>query len=196
MGTVQSNSLYDKLMRFGQCARRESRILHTVFQAIQFDFQPQPSNRRLWQLKLLIFPISLMIVGHIYLLYFFTPLMELFAYTLSTTPDGAAEHVSHRQRTVSVILGLFAFCLTFNRMYLMCFTIAFFILGSGQVYDFSHRLMLDRSLMSHLENYQIDYLFMVGNVGNTIRVSFFATIVYGFWATLKKNMELMTAQTR
>ena len=122
--------------------------------------------------------------------------MELFAYTLSTTPDAAAEHVSHRQRTVSVILGLFAFCLTFNRMYLMCFTIAFFILGSGQVYDFSHRLMLDRSLMSHLENYQIDYLFMVGNVGNTIRVSFFATIVYGFWATLKKNMELMTAQTR
>jgi hypothetical protein len=122
--------------------------------------------------------------------------MKLFAYTLSTTPDGAAAHVRHRQQTASIVLGLFAFCFTFNRMYLTCFTIAFFIVGSGQVYDFSHRLMLDRSLISHLENYQIDYLFMVGNVGNTVRVAFFATIGYGFWATLKKNMELMTAQTR
>jgi hypothetical protein len=183
-------------MKYGQYVRRKGRILHTLFQAIQFDFQPQPSNRRLWQLKLLIFPILLVSLGHIYLLYFSEPLMKLFAYTLSTTPDRAAEHVRHRQQTASLILGLFAFCLTFNRMHLTCFTIAFFILGSGQVYDFSHRLMVDRSLLFHLENYQIDYLFMVGNVGNTVRVAFLATIGYGAWATLKKNMELMGVQPR
>lgn len=150
----------------------------------------------MWQAKLMIFPMLLMGVGYIYLIYFFDPLMKLFAYTLRTSIDGAAAHVLHRQHSVSLVLGLFAVCLIFNRLYLVSLTLTFFVIGAGQFYDYWHRFMLDRTLMSDLQNYQIDYLFMIGNVGNSIRAAFFATVGYAFWATLKKNMEMMAAQPR
>ena len=169
---------------------------HTLFQAILFDFGPQPPDRRMWQAKLVILPFFLMCVGHIYLIYFFDPLMKLFAYTLHTSIDGAAAHVLHRQRSVSVVLGLFALCVIFNRLYLLSLTLAFFVVGAGQFYDYWHRFMLDRTLMSDLQNYQIDYLFMIGNVGNSIRAAFFATVAYSLWATLKKNMEFLAAPPR
>ena len=102
----------------------------------------------------------------------------------------------HRQRSLSVVLGLFAVCLIFNRLYLVSLTLAFFVIGAGQFYDYWHRFMLDRALMSDLQNFQIDYLFMIANVGNSIRAAFFATVAYSLWTTLKKNMELMTAQPR
>ena len=171
-------------------------MLRTIYQAYLFDLKPQPPDRRMWQAKLVILPILLMVVGHIYLNYFFDPLMKLFAYTLHTSIDGAAAHVLHRQHSVSLVLGLFAVCLIFNRLYLVSLTLTFFVIGAGQFYDYWHRFMLDRTLMSDLQNYQIDYLFMLGNVSNSIRAAFFATVGYAFWATLKKNMEMMAAQPR
>lgn len=171
-------------------------MLRIIYQACVFDFKPQPPDRRMWQAKLVILPFFLMCVGHIYLIYFFDPLMKLFAYTLQTSIDGAAAHVLHRQRQVSVVLGLFALCVIFNRLYLVSLTLAFFVVGAGQFYDYWHRFMLDRTLMSGLQNYQIDYLFMIGNVGNSIRAAFFATVAYSVWTTLKKNMELLVAPPR
>ena len=90
----------------------------------------------------MIFPILLMGVGHIYLIYFFDPLMKLFAFTLQTSIDGAAAHVQHRQRSVSVVLGLFALCIIFNRLYLLSLSLAFFVIGAGQIYDYWHRLLI------------------------------------------------------
>lgn len=150
----------------------------------------------MWQARLLILPILLMGIGHIYLIYFFDPLMKLFAYTLHTSIDGAAAHVLHRQQSVSLVLGLFAVCLIFNRLYWVSLTLTLFVVGAGQFYDYWHRFMLDRTLMSDLQNYQIDYLFMIGNVGNSIRAAFFATVAYSVWATWKKNMELLAAPPR
>ena len=171
-------------------------MLRTIYQAYLFDLKPQPTGRRMWQAKLVILPFLLMGVGHIYLFYFFDPLMKLFAFTLHTSIDGAAAHVLHRQHSVSLVLVLFAVCVIFNRLYLVSLTLAFFVIGAGQCYDYWHRFMLDRTLMSELQNYQIDYLFMIGNVGNSIRTAFFATVTYSVWATLKKNMELQAAQPR
>lgn len=180
-------------MKNDMCVRE---VRHTFFQAILFDFKPQPTDRRMWQARLLILPFFLMCVGHIYLIYFFDPLMQLFAYMLHTSIDGAAAHVLHRQHSVSLVLGLFAVCLIFNRLYLVSLTLTLFVIGSGQFYDYWHRFMLDRTLMSGLQNYQIDYLFMIGNVGNSIRAAFFATVAYSVWATWKKNMELLAAPPR
>lgn len=169
---------------------------HTLFQAILFDFGPEPPDRRMWQSTLLIFPVMLILVGHLYLAYFYDELMEQFTYTLGSTKEVAEAHVQLRQRTTTYMAALAAICIVTNRIYLTGFTVAFVVIASNQVYDSWHRFMLDRSLITGIEDYRIDYLFMLSNAGNVIRISFLLTVGYAFWATLKKNMELMTAQPR
>ena len=44
-----------------------------------------------------------------------------------------------------------------------------------------------------MQNYTIDYLFIIANVGRALRVTFLVTLGYGAWVTLKKNMDLMAA---
>lgn len=169
-------------------------MLRTVFQAYLFDFQPQPPDRRRWQFQLMLLPLLGAVMGFTYLNVFFDDLMKFFVITLATTGEEAVGHVSYRKQTVRFFALAFVLSLVFNRMYLTCFTIAFMVLGAGQFYDYWGRLTLDRSLFSTMENYQLDYLFMLANVGTALRVSFLATVGYGAWVTLKKNMDLMAAK--
>ena len=169
-------------------------MLHTVFQAYVFDFKPQPPDRRRWQFQLMLLPLLGAVVGFTYLNVFFDDLMKFFVITLETTGEEAVGHVSYRKQTLRFFAMAFVLSLVFNRMYLTCFTIAFMVLGAGQFYDYWGRLTLDRSLFSTMKNYQLDYIFMLANVGTALRVSFLATIGYGAWVTLKKNMDLMAAK--
>ena len=169
-------------------------MLRTIYQAYLFDLKPQPPDRRMWQAKLLFFPVLLLFVGHLYLAYFYGELMEHFTYTLGATKDEAEAQVQLRQKIITSLAAVAAFCLGTNRLYLSSFTVVFIFIAYNQVYDNWHRFMLDRSLITGIQAYRLDYLFMLGIAGNVIRISFLLTVVYAAWATLKKNMELMTAQ--
>ena len=165
-----------------------------VFLACLFDFQSHPPNRRLWQFRLMVLPLLITVVVLMYLDFFFEDLLKYFVVTLATTTESAEKHLYYRMKTVSFSAVAIFLSLIVNRIYLTSFTIAFVVLGVGQFYDYWGRLMLDRSLMSQLQNYEIDYLFMVATVGIVLRVTFLATLGYGAWVTLKKNMDLMAAK--
>ena len=171
-------------------------MLRTIYQAYLFDLKPQPPDRRMWQAKLLFFPVLLIFVGHLYLAYFYDELMEHFTYTLGATKDVAEAQLQLRQKIITFVVAVAAFCIGTNRLYLSGFTVAFILVANNQVHDNWHRFMLDRSLITGIQGYRLDYLFMLGNAGNVIRISFLLTVGYGFWATLKKNMEMMAAQPR
>jgi hypothetical protein len=142
----------------------------------------------------MVLPFLGAVMGMTYLSFFFDDLLRFFVVTLAMTAEEAAGHVSYRKQTLVFFAMTFVLSLIFNRMYLTCFTIAFMGLGAGQFYDYWGRMTLDRSLFSTMENYQLDYIFMLANVGTALRVSFLATIGYGAWVTLKKNMDLMAAK--
>jgi len=171
-------------------------MLRTIFQAYLFDLKPQPPDRRMWQATLLIFPVVIILVGHLYLSYFYDELMEHFTYTLGATKDVAEAQVQLRQKIIISIAAVVTFSFGTNRLYLSVFTAAFILIANNQVYDIWHSFMLDRSFLTGIQNYRLDYLFMIVGAGNALRISFLLMVGYAAWATLKKNMELMTAQPR
>lgn len=159
--------------------------MQNMARIISADIGPQLPIRRKSQLLLLSVPMLLLVVGFVYINYFFDDLIVLWTYSLITDREGALAHMNHRIGTVFIAMALLLGAVLINRFYLLSYILVASLVGTGLIYDLGHRIMLDRSQLHGLDQFRIYYLFMIGNVGNILRVCFFVALGYCAYTTLK-----------
>jgi hypothetical protein len=159
--------------------------MQNMARIISADIGPQLPIRRKSQLLLLSVPMLLLVVGLVYINYFFDDLIVLWTYSLTTDHEGALAHMNRRIGTVFIAMALLLGAVLINRFYLLSYILVASLVGTGLIYDLGHRIMLDRSQLHGLDQFRIYYLFMIGNVGNILRVCFFVALGYCAYTTLK-----------
>ena len=93
--------------------------MQNMARIISADIDPQLPIRRKSQLLLLSVPMLLLVVGFVYINYFFDDLIVLWTYLLITDREGALAHMNHRIGTVFIAMALLLGAVLINRFYLL-----------------------------------------------------------------------------